>query len=259
MVTIKKPKEIEVLRQGGKILADVLSQLVEKAKPGVRTIELDKLAEKLIRERGGAPSFKNYRGRHDEEPFPTTICASINNQLVHTPAGEYELQNGDIFSIDIGMRYPAQGDGYYTDMATTIPIGKIPASTRKLLKVTKQSLVIGINQIKPGNYISDISKAIQDYVEGEGLAVVRQLVGHGVGYEVHEEPRIPNYVDEKQKPVKLKEGMVLAIEPMVNTGGEAVKSLEDGWTIVTSDGKLCAHFEHTVAVTKDGFEILTDK
>jgi len=256
MVTIKKPEEIELLRQGGRILSEVLSEAVKAAKSGVRTIDLDKITEDLIIKKGGIPSFKNYQGRGEEVPFPTSICASVNNQLVHTPASDYQLKDGDILSIDLGMKYPAV-DGFYTDMAVTIPIGKIPASTRRLLKVTKQSLMIGIDQIKPGNHISDISKAIQKYVEKEGFSVVRQLVGHGVGYQVHEEPRIPNYFDPKQTDYELKEGMVLAIEPMVNVGGPEVKSLSDGWTVVTVDGKLCAHFEHTVAVTKTGYEILT--
>jgi methionyl aminopeptidase len=257
MVTIKKPKEIEILKTGGKILADVLSELVTKAKPGIKTIELDKLAEKLITQKGGIPSFKNYKSLPKELPFPTSICASVNNQLVHTPASNQQLKNGDILSIDIGMKYPAKGKGYFTDMAVTISIGKVSALTRKLIKVTKKALAIGISQIKPGNKISDISRAIQTYVEAEGFSVVRQLVGHGVGYEVHEEPRIPNYIDPKQKNPILKEGMILALEPMVNVGESAVKSLSDGWTVVTADNKLCAHFEHTVAVTKTGSEILT--
>jgi len=257
MVTIKKPKEIEVLRQGGKILAGVLAELVKKAEPGLRTTELDKLAEKLIKQKGGVPSFKNYQGRGEAIPYPATICASVNNQLVHTPPSNYELKNGDILSIDLGMKYPAEGKGYFTDMATTIAIGKISPLARKLLKVTQKSLLEGIAQIKEGNNLSDISRAIQKYAESQGFSVVRQLVGHGVGYEVHEEPRIPNYVDSKYKDVKLKAGMVLAIEPMVNVGEAAVKSLNDGWTVVTADGKLCAHFEHTVVVTKDGVEILT--
>jgi methionyl aminopeptidase len=195
MVTIKKPEEIEILRQGGKVLAEVLAELVKMAKPGVKTIQLDQRAEELIIQKGGAPSFKNYSAEHsDEVPLPTTICASINDQLVHAPAGEEILKNGDILSIDIGMKYPA-ADGFFTDMSTTIAIGEIEAATKKLLKVTRQSLDIGIAQVKEGNHISDISKAIQKYVESHGFSVVRQLVGHGVGYKVHEDPRIPNYYD----------------------------------------------------------------
>jgi len=254
MVTIKKPEEIATIRKGGKILAEVLNEIIKISKPGVTTIKIDQLAEKLITEKGGIPSFKNYRSHSGETPFPSTICASVNEQLVHTPASNYKLQDGDILTIDIGMKYPAK-DGFFTDMAITIPIGNIPSETQKLIEVTKESLNKGISQIKEGNKLSDISRAIQDYVEGQGFSVVRQLVGHGVGYEVHEDPRIPNYVDSKYQDLVLKAGMVLAIEPMVNVGNPAVKS--DGWTIVTDDGKLCAHFEHTVAVTKDGFKILT--
>jgi len=257
MITIKKPNEIEVLRQGGKILAEVLSELAQASKIGVTTIALDELAEKLIIKKGGAPSFKNYQGRGEEIPFPTTICASVNEQLVHTPASSYQLKNGDILSLDIGMKYPDSENGLFTDMAITIPIGKVTPMARRLLKVTKQALILGISQVKPENKISDISKTIQGYVEDQGFSVVRQLVGHGVGYQVHEEPRIPNYLDSKQKDYILKEGMVLAIEPMVNIGEPAVKTLNDNWTVVTADGKLCAHFEHTVVVTKEDHEILT--
>lgn len=257
MVTIKKPVEIEVLRQGGKILAEILNEIITQAKSGVKTIELDQLAEKLIKQKGGIPSFKNYQGRGEDVPFPTTICASVNNQLVHTPASNYQLKDGDILSIDIGMKYPNNEQGLYTDMATTVSIGKVPSLTRKLLKVTKQSLVEGISKIKEGNNLNDISRAIQGYVEAQGFSVVRQLVGHGVGYQVHEEPRVPNYVDPKNSNLELKAGMVLAIEPMVNVGDYSIKTMDDGWTVATADGKLCAHFEHTVVVTKDGFEILT--
>lgn len=253
----KKPEEVRMIREGGKILAAILKQLVVAAKAGLTTAELDRLAEHLIIGAGGVPAFKHYTSDPSEPPFPTTICASVNDQLVHTPASDYVLKDGDILSIDIGMRYPGTGRGFYTDMAITIPIGKISALNRKLLKVTKESLELGIKQVKPGNYVSDISRAVQSYVEANGYSVVRQLVGHGVGYEVHEEPRIPNYIDSRQPKVELVEGMVIAIEPMVNIGGPAIKTLEDGWTIVTADGSLCAHFEHTVAVTKTGVEILT--
>ena len=257
MVTIKKPAEVKVLRQGGRLLAEILDQVLAHAKVGVKTIELDRLAEDLIVKKGGTPAFKNYQGRGEEKPFPTTICASVNHQLVHTPAGDYQLKAGDILTVDIGMKYPAKDPGYYTDMAKTIAIGKTSPLARKLLKVTQKSLELGIKQVKSGNHISDISRAVQTYVEAQGFSVVRQLVGHGVGYQVHEEPRVPNYIDKNQKDLELKAGMVLAIEPMVNVGDAAVRSLADGWTVVTADGKLCAHFEHTVAVTKNGTEILT--
>lgn len=257
MVTIKKPEEIKILRAGGQILAGIINELVRAAKPGVKTIELDRLAENLILAKGGAPSFKNYKGHADDNPFPSTICAAVNAQLVHAPAGEYELKSGDILSLDIGMKYPGKGRGFFTDMTITIPIGRISPLARKVIKVTKTALAAGLAQVRAGNYISDISRAIQNYVESEGFSVVRQLVGHGVGYEVHEEPRIPNYLDPKQPEIQLKAGLVLAIEPMVNVGHYAVKTAADGWTVVTADDNLCAHFEHTIAVTKEGCEILT--
>ncbi|OGY44293.1 MAG: type I methionyl aminopeptidase [Candidatus Buchananbacteria bacterium RIFCSPHIGHO2_01_FULL_39_14] len=256
MITIKKPEEIKILAEGGKKLALILEQLIKAVKPGSKTIALDQLAEKLILEAGGAPAFKNHRDHEADQSFPTTICASVNEQLVHTPASNYQLKKGDILSLDIGMKYPAQ-DGFYTDLAVTIPIGQISAIARKLIKVTQKSLMIGISQVKPGNILSDIGKAIQDYVESQGFSVVRQLVGHGVGYAVHEEPRIPNFYQPSQPVIELKEGMVLAIEPMINIGESDVKTLADGLTIVTADGSLCAHFEHTIVVTENGCEILT--
>ncbi len=256
MVTIKKPEEIEILREGGKILAEVLNQVILAAKPGVKTIELDQIAERLIAEKGGVPSFKNYRSRQGDPAFPTTLCTSVNDEIVHVPASDYMLKEGDVLNIDIGMRYPAE-NGFYTDMAATVGIGNISRLAKKLIKVTKKSLDLGIMQIKPGNHISDISKAIQDYAEYNNFSVIRQLVGHGVGYKVHEDPKIPNYVDKRETDIELKEGMVLAIEPMVSAGHYAIKTMEDEWSVVMADGSLGAHFEHTVAVTNNGYEILT--
>ncbi len=257
MSMIKKSEEIKVIRAGGKILAAILGQLVNEAKPGVKTIDLDQLAEKLILEKGGVPSFKNYRDHKDDPPFPTTICASVNDQLVHTPASDYVLKSGDILSIDIGMKYPDSDPGFYTDMAVTVPIGNISPLAQKLINVTTESFFVGLKKVKAGNHLPDVSRAIQAYVERHDFSVVRSLVGHGVGYQVHEEPRVPNYFDPKQPNLVLQAGMVLAIEPMVNVGGYEIKTLDDGWTIATSDGKLCAHYEHTVVVTKTGCEILT--
>ncbi len=253
---IKTPEEIALIKEGGIKLGQILRTVAAAAKPGVTTGELDAMAEKMILESGGVPAFKHYRDRDDEPPFPSTICASVNDQLVHTPAGEYELQAGDILSIDIGMQYPAK-DGLFTDMATTVAIGTISAEAKKLLKVTRRALEIGIKEARAGNYVSDIGKAVQKYVEGEGFSVVRELVGHGVGYAVHEDPRVPNYYDSRFPEVKLEEGMVIAIEPMVNVGNRAIDTLDDGWTIVTADGSLCAHFEHTVAIGKTKADILT--
>lgn len=256
MIALKKPEEIKVIREGGKKLAAILAELVTHAKPGVATIEIDRMAEKMIREIGGEPSFKGYRGNASEPPFPTTICASVNNQLVHTPASNYRLKDGDIFTIDIGMRYPAI-TGFFTDMAVTIPIGKVSAEAEKLIAVTKHSLELGIAQAKAGNFVENISRAVQEYVEAEGFTIVRQFVGHGVGYAVHEDPRVPNYIGPKQQKVKLEPGLVIAIEPMVNAGGPEVEILDDGWTVGTADGGLCVHFEHTIAITKNSPEILT--
>jgi len=252
-ISKKTEQEIEKLAYSGHLLADVLNQLVAKVKPGVKTIELDLLAEKLIKEAGGTPSFKNYRHSEEDPPFPSSICASINDQLVHAPAGDVKLQSGDIFSIDLGMNY----EGLYTDMAVTVPVGKISKEAKKLIKTTKKSLALAIEQVRPGNYITDISRVIQECADDEGFSVNRQLVGHGVGHAVHEDPKIPNFVFYDQPKVEMFPGMVIAIEPMLNIGGEEIKTLDDGWTVVTADGSLCAHFEHTVAVTENGVRILT--
>jgi methionyl aminopeptidase len=254
--TIKTPAEIEIIAKGGKILGQILDTVLSKAKAGVVTIELDRLAEKMIIEAGGVPSFKNYQSRPTDKPFPTTICASVNDELVHTPASEYVLKDGDILTVDIGMRFPAE-DGLFTDMAKTIAIGEVPAETKKLLQVTKESLDKGIAAAKAGADLSDISKAVQQHVEAAGFSVVRDLVGHGVGYAVHEEPRVPNYYDKRYDGIKLEAGMVLAIEPMVNVGSPTITVKDDGMTIAAADGGLCAHFEHTIAVTKNGGRILT--
>lgn len=257
MGSIKKPEEIEMIRQGGKLLSEILDKVLSIAKPGVKTIELDRLAEQLILEVGGVPAFKHYKSRPSEIPFPTTICASVNEELVHTPASNRILKDGDILTVDIGMKYPASGRGYFTDMARTIPIGEVSPEARKIMDITKEAFNRGVAKVKAGAKVSDIGKAIQPYVESHGYSVVRQLVGHGVGYEVHEDPRIPNFYDPKLSDAELKAGMVIAIEPMVNVGGYEISTLEDGWTIIAADGKLCAHHENTLVVTKNGYEILT--
>ncbi len=247
------------MEKGGQILSSVLGMVLDKVKPGVNIRDLDVLAEKLIVEHGGKSAFKNYKGHDDDSPFPSTMCISVNSEVVHGDgARNIALKSGDIADFDIGMRYPARG-GTYTDMSRTIPVGKISDEAQKLIQVTKKSLELGIEQVKPGNKIRDISKAVQDYVESNGFSVVRRLVGHGVGREIHEEPMIPNFVDKKWGNIELKEGMTLAIEPMVNVGGPDIKTSDDGWTVVTSDNSLSAHFEHSVAVTKDGCKILTKK
>ena len=254
--TIKTQAEIKIIREGGKLLAQILEHVIAKARPGITTRELDVYAEKLILKVGGVPSFKGYQSHKDDPPFPSTLCTSVNEQLVHTPASDYQLKDGDILSVDIGMRYPAQ-NGFYTDMARTIPIGTVSAESQKVIDVTRESFAKGLAQVKPGNSIADIGRAVQEYVEAQGFSVVRQLVGHGVGYAVHEDPRVPNFYDPKFEDIKIKKGMVLAIEPMVNVGDYKISTLEDGWTIIAADGKLCAHHENTIAVTDDGAEILT--
>lgn len=257
MIYIKTEKEIELMKKGGRILSSVLDMVIREVKPGTNIKDLDALAEKLIIEHGGKPSFKNYKGHDDDPPFPSTMCVSVNSEVVHGDGTrDIILKEGDIVDFDIGMKYPKNG-GLYTDMSKTVPVGEISDQAKKLIEVTKKSLELGIRQIKPGNKIKDISKAIQDYVECNGFSVVRRLVGHGVGKEIHEEPMIPNFVDKKWGDIELKEGMTLAIEPMVNIGSADIKTNEDGWTVITSDNSLSAHFEHSVAVTQNGHQILT--
>lgn len=257
-IIVKTQKEINVMRQGGKILAAILSLLAKSVHPGVSTRELNELAEKLIKEKGGEPSFKNYRSNSKDRPFPTALCTSINEEVVHAPAlPSRTLKEGDIICLDLGLKYPAGKSGLFTDAAITVPVGKISAEAEKLIDVTKQALKVGIAQVKSGNFIHHISKVVQKYVESQGFFVVRDLVGHGVGRKVHEPPYVPNFFSPKFKAVELKEGMTICVEPMVAVGTWQVKTLPDGWTVVTADGKLSAHFEHTVAVIKDGYEILT--
>ncbi len=253
MITIKTPEEIKILREGGKRLASVLYQVAEKAKPGIATIELDELAEKLIRENGGEPSFKNYKTSQDKIPFPASLCVSINDEIVHgIPRRDRILKERDIVSLDLGMKYK----NLYTDMAITVPVGEINKQEKKLIEVTEKSLAEGIRVIKERNCIGDIGFAIQKYAEKKGFNVVRKLVGHGVGYKAHEEPEIPNFGKKGTREI-LKSGMVLALEPMITAGSPDIILDSDNWTWKTKDGSLAAHFEHTVVVAKTGAEILT--
>lgn len=233
----------------------ILDDLAKMCRPGLSTWEIDVVAEKMIIEAGGRPAFKGYKTRSADKPFPSTICASVNEQLVHGIAKkEAILKNGDIFTIDIGMEW----EGLFTDTATTVVIGKIPAKTRELLRVTQESLERGINAIKPGNTVADIGKAVEDYIKSQGkYGIIRDLVGHGVGHAVHEEPRIPNYYDRNLDYIVLKPGMVIAVEPMVSLGGWRVTTADDGWTIKMADNSLCAHFEHTIIITKSGNVVAT--
>ncbi len=220
--------------------------MAKAVQPGVTTKELDQLAEDYIRSQGAIPSFKGYNG------FPASICASVNEELVHGIPGSRKLSEGDVISIDIGAQY----QGYHGDSAWTYAVGQISEKARKLLEVTERSLYTGLAEVKPDVRLFTISHAIQKAVEDEGLSIVREYVGHGIGSKLHEEPQIPNYGIAGRGP-RLKPGMVLAIEPMVNAGERFVKTLADKWTVVTADGSMCAHFEHTIAITADGYEILT--
>jgi methionyl aminopeptidase len=246
MIVKKSPEQIEKMATAGEILVRCLHMLAAKARPGVTTAELDLAAEKLIRAQGAEPAFKGYRG------FPASICASPNSMVVHGIPGPYELKRGDVLSVDVGVIK----DGWVADAAMTLPIGPVSPEARKLLDVTKASLFAGIEQMQPGNRLGDVSAAIQRAVEIEGLSVIRTLVGHGIGREMHEDPQVPNFGTPGKGPL-LEEGTVLAIEPMVNAGGPLVRMGEDGWAVYSQDGSLAAHFEFTVAVTAEGPRILT--
>lgn len=229
-------------------MASIIKKLAKKVKSGVSTQKIDELAEKLINKAGAEPSFKNYRG------YPKVACISVNEEVVHNiPSDDKILKKGDIVSLDLGLKYK----GLYTDMAMTVPVGRISKPAKKLIKVTRKALEIGLKQVKAGHTIGDIGYVIEKFVMKQSFSVVRTLTGHGVGKEVHEDPKIPNF-GEKGKGFKLQEGMTLAIEPMVNIGSHKVMTKEDGWGIVTEDSSLSAHFEHTVLVTKKGYEILTE-
>jgi methionyl aminopeptidase len=248
MIILKTPEQIEGIRESCKIVAYVLSELEKLVKPGVTTAGLNRIAEELTRERGGYPGFKGYRG------FPFSICASVNEQIVHGFSNDKPLKEGDILSIDFGVLK----NGWYGDSALTIPVGEISEETKRLLNVTETALQKGLFNARPFKTIGDISWAIQNYVESKGLSVVREFVGHGIGKDLHEDPQIPNF-GKQGEGMMLKAGMVIAIEPMVNLGTYETKTLSDGWTTVTKDGKLSAHFEHTAAITENGPEILTKR
>jgi methionyl aminopeptidase len=247
MIVCRSSAELEQMREAGRLVGEVLSELAAAVAPGVSTADLDELAEKRIRQAGATPAFKGYHG------YPATICASINDEVIHgIPSGRRVLNEGDIISIDVG----ASLDGYFGDSAVTLPVGPISESAAALLRVTEEALYKAIEAAKPGKRVSDIGHAVQKHVEAYGFSVVREFVGHGIGQRMHEEPQIPNYGEPGHGP-RLAEGMVLAIEPMVNAGTAAVKVLADGWTAVTRDSSLSAHFEHTVAVTAGEPWILT--
>jgi methionyl aminopeptidase len=246
MIICKTPRELEIMKEAGRIVALTHEELKKYIQPGISTKELDKIAEKFINGLGAIPSFKGYNG------FPGSICTSVNEQLVHGIPNSNALKDGDIISVDIGAKY----NGYHGDSAWTYAVGEISAENQRLLDVTEESLFKGLDHVKVGARLTDASHAIQQFVESHGFSVVREYVGHGVGQELHEDPQIPHYGPPGKGP-RLKTGMVLAIEPMVNAGTRYVQTLQDNWTVITTDGKNCAHFEHTVAVTETGYEILT--
>jgi len=241
VIILKTQDEIEVMAKASKLVAETLQALKREVRPGVATEELDRLAEEFIRARGGVPAFKGYRN------YPKTLCASVNDEVVHGIPSKRVLKDGDIVGLDLG----AIVDGFYGDSAVTVPVGAIPPGAVELLRVTEEALYKGIEQAIVGNRLSDISHAIQRHAEAAGFSVVTDFVGHGIGQQLHEEPQIPNYGKPGQGP-RLQVGMVLAIEPMINMGGSAVRVLEDQWTAVTRDGSLSAHFEHTIAVQASG-------
>lgn len=249
MIFRKGKADLDRMCRANEIVADVLDHLGTLVAPGVSTLDLDEVAEKMILEAGGTPAFKGYRG------YPATLCTSINNEIVHgIPRRDKRVKEGDILSIDVGVRF----EGFYGDSARTFPVGRIEEELQRLLDVTREALYVGIEKARLGNRVSDISAAIQAYVEANGFSVVREFVGHGIGRALHEEPQIPNFGVPGRGP-RLAEGMVLAIEPMVNSKGSGARVLEDSWTAVTEDGGFSAHFEHSVAVTSNGPWILSQR
>ena len=246
-VTIKSSREIELMREAGKILAKTHDELEKNLKPGMSTWDIDRIGEEIIRSYGCIPSFKNYNG------YPASICVSVNDEVVHgIPHKKHYIQEGDIVSLDAGVIYK----GYHSDAARTHGIGEISEEAKKLIEVTRQSFFEGIKFAKPGNHLNDISTAIQKYAESFGYGVVRDLVGHGIGAHLHEDPEVPNF-ERKRKGILLQPGMTLAIEPMINAGSYDVVWMDDDWTVVTEDGSLSAHYENTILITEDGPEILS--
>lgn len=273
-VRIKTKEDIAIIREGGIRLSRILSQVIKEVRAGVSTYDLDMLAERLVRESGGIPAFKGYRIKEVRTPYPATICASVNDEVVHSiPRKEKILKEGDMIGIDIGMQWPnreiqnpkpktqnsvfkIQNSGLFTDMARTIGVGKISQDAERLIRATEEALAIGIRTVRPGARVGDIGHAIEMHLKKEKLGIIRDLAGHGVGYALHEEPLIPNY-GSRGTGMLLQEGMVIAIEPMATLGGWKITLDRDEWTFRTADGSLAAHFEDTVAVTKEGVEILT--
>ncbi|MGH9355685.1 MAG: type I methionyl aminopeptidase [Terriglobia bacterium] len=246
MIICKSAAEIDKLRRSGQIVRTILEEVREKIEPGITTLDLEAYAENRIRQLGAKPAFKGYRG------YPCCLCASVNEGIVHGIPSERILKSGDIISLDLGVIV----DGYYGDSAVTVPVGEISGPLKRLLRITEESLALGIERVRAGNRLGDVSETVQRHAEGAGYSVVREFVGHGIGRELHEEPQVPNFGKAGHGPL-LKEGMVLAIEPMINEGSPEVRVLGDHWTAVTLDGTYSAHFEHMVAVTRNGPDVLT--
>ena len=246
MITIKTPEEIKIMKEGGKILAKVLNEVAKMAKPGVTTKDLDRASEALILKHKGKPAFKGYHG------FPAALCTSVNEEIVHVIPSDRTLKDGDVICLDLGVNYK----GYNTDMAITVGVGKVSKESKKLISVTKKTLDLAVKFVKPGMMARDLGGFIEKYIEGKGFGVVRELCGHGIGKEVHEDPQLPNYFDEKSKTV-IKEGMVICIEPMVTVGDWRIKKSKDNYGFQTKDSSLAAHFEHTMVITKKGAEVIT--
>jgi methionyl aminopeptidase len=247
MIIRKSPQELETMRRAGRITAEARDRVSAAVRPGITTGDLDAVAEEAIRSAGATPSFQGYKG------FPASICTSVNEEIVHGIPGKRVLKEGDLISLDVGAIW----EGYHGDSAVTVFVGEPPSDqAEKLVRVTEEALEAGISQIRAGGRLSDIGHAVQQVVEGAGFSVVREYVGHGIGRSLHEDPQIPNY-GPPGRGIELRPGLVIAVEPMVNMGGWETRALEDGWTVVTADGSLSAHFEHTIAVTEDGPEILT--
>lgn len=254
MIIRKSPAELEKMRKAGLIVHGILQRMKQLVKPGVSTLDLEAEAERMMKEAGAKPAFKGYYVPAAGGRYPFVLCTSVNEEVVHgMPSAKRVLKEGDIVSIDTGVSV----DGYYGDSAITVPVGRISGETERLLRVTEESLELAIGHMKAGNRLFDVCGAIERHVTQNGFSVVREFVGHGIGASLHEEPQVPNYVDRRNENPRLKEGMVLAIEPMVNAGRPETKVLDDRWTAVTRDGSFAAHFEHTVAVTSNGPWVLT--
>lgn len=251
-IPIKTEKEIEIMAEGGNILAKIMKELEKGVRPGIKTLDLEKKAEDLILRAGGKCSFKGFKSDTSQTPYPCCLCTSLNEEIVHVPPSKRILKDGDILKLDLGLFWK----GYHLDMAITIPIGKVSFETQRLIRITKKALKLAIKKIKPGNTFGDLGNTIQRYVESQGFNVVRELCGHGIGKELHEEPKILNY-GKRKTGEKIKEGMVFCVEPMVTMGDWRIKKTKDGFGYQTKDGSISAHFEHTIAVLKGGAKVLT--